>query len=239
PTGTFSRREKEKASTHRAFQRNFEKLLGLHRELHRQFAEDLLAEAVDDHRHGVFLADAAAAAVEHLVVGDLRGGGLVLDDRRGVLHFHVRERVRAAALADQQRVALGVVARALGALLHLHQAAVAIVALAGADALGDDLRLGVLADVDHLGAGVGLLVMMGQRHRVELAHRTVAAQYHAGVLPGDRRAGFHLGPADLAVVAAAVATLGDQVVYAAHAVLVAGIPVLHGGVLDLGALQRH
>src|SRR6185312_3804192 len=118
-------------------------------------------------------------------------------------------------------------------------AAVAVVALAGADALGDDLRLGVLADVDHLGAGVGLLVMMGERHRVELAHRTVAAQYHAGVLPGDRRAGFHLGPADLAVVAAAVAALGDQVVYAAHAVLVAGIPVLHGGVLDLGALQRH
>src|SRR6185312_6318871 len=158
-------------------------------------------------------------------------GGLVLDDRAGVFHFHVREGVRAALLADQQAVALGVVARALGALLHFHQAAIAVGAAAGADALGDDLRLGVLAEVDHLGAGVGLLEVVGQRHRVELAHRAVTAQHHTGVFPGDRRAGFDLGPADLAVVAAAVAALGDEVVDATHVVFVAGVPVLHGGVL--------
>src|SRR6185437_2461256 len=65
------------------FKADFQQLLGLHRELHRQLAEYLLAEAVHDHRDGILLADAARTAVEQLVVRDLRGGGLVLDDRAG------------------------------------------------------------------------------------------------------------------------------------------------------------
>jgi hypothetical protein len=55
----------------------------------------------------------------------------------------------------------------------------------------------------------------------------------------DRRAGLDLGPGDLRVAAAAGAALGDEVVDAALAVLVARIPVLHRGVLDLGIIQRH
>ena len=49
---------------------------------------------------------------------------LVLDDRRVVLHLDVRERVRAAAIPDEHRVALRVVARALGLRQHLHLAAI-------------------------------------------------------------------------------------------------------------------
>src|SRR5688572_15241800 len=122
-------------STDRAFERDFQQLLRFHRELHRQLAEDGLAEAVDDHRHRVLLGDAAAAAVEQLVVADLRRGGFVFDDRRRVLHLDVGIGVRAAALADEQRVALRVVARAFGAALDLHQAAVGVLPAAGADAL--------------------------------------------------------------------------------------------------------
>src|SRR5690606_7899514 len=181
----------------------------------------------------------AAAAIEQLVVADLGGGGLVLDGGAGVLHLHVGEGVGAAALADQQAVALGVVAGALGAALDLHQAAVGVLAAAGADALADDLALGAGAQVDHLGAGVGLLAVVGQGHRIELADRVVAAQHAAGVLPGDGRTGLHLGPADLAAPAAALAALGDEVVDAANAVLVARVPVLHRRVLDLGVVQRH
>ena len=55
----------------------------------------------------------------------------------------------------------------------------------------------VATDVDHLRAGVGLLVVGGDRHRVELADRVVALEDHARVLPGDRRAGLDLGPGDL------------------------------------------
>ncbi len=145
--------------------------------------------------------------------------------------------VRAALVADQQRVALGEVARAVGALEHRDQAAVGVLRVAGRDALGDDRALRVLADVDHLGAGVGLLVVVGQRDRVELADRVVALQDAAGVLPGDRRAGLDLGPGDLRVAAGALAALGHEVVDAALAVLVAGVPVLHRRVLDLGVVE--
>src|SRR3546814_21104115 len=94
-----------------------------HRELHRQLAEGLLAEAVDDQADRVFLADAAAAAIEHLVVGDLGRGGLVLDGGAGVLHLDVGEGVRAAFLAEAQRVALGVVRRSVGGSRPLRAAA--------------------------------------------------------------------------------------------------------------------
>src|SRR5690606_17200815 len=114
----------------------------------------------------------------------------------------------------------------------LHQPAVGVLAVPGADALADDLRLGALAEVDHLGAGVGLLAVVGQRHRVEFARGIVAQQHAARVLPGDRRAGLDLGPDDLAARTAALGALGDEVVDATDAVLVAGVPVLHGRVLD-------
>src|SRR2546426_9387176 len=46
---------------------------------------------------------------------------------------------------------------------------------------------------------VRLLALVGHGHRVELADRVVPLEDAAGVLPGDRRAGLHLGPRDLRV----------------------------------------
>src|SRR5690348_3128259 len=226
-------------SPNRTFERDFQQLLGFHREFHRQFAEHLLAEAVDDHRHRIFLADTARAAVEQLVVGNLRSRSFVLDDRSGVLHFHVREGVRTALLADQDGIAAGVVARVHRALLHLDQSAIAVLAAAGADALRYDLGFGITADVDHLGAGIGLLEMVGQRHRMELADRTVTAQHATRIFPGNRRTGLDLRPGDPRIVAAAFAALGHEVVDATLAVLVAWVPVLHRRILDVGLFQRH
>jgi hypothetical protein len=71
------------------------------------------------------------------------------------------------------------------------------------------------ADMDHLGAGVGLLPMVGQGDRIELADAAVAAQDAARILPGDRRTGFHLGPGNVGARATALAALGDEVVDAA------------------------
>ena len=95
-----------------------------------------------------------------------------------------------------------------------------------------------LPEMDHLRAGVGLLHVVGRRDRVELADRVVALQDAARILPGDRRAGLDLRPGDLRVDADAVAALGHEVVDAALAVLVAGIPVLNRRVLDGGVVQR-
>ncbi len=78
------------------------------------------------------------------------------------------------------------------------------------------------------------LHVVGDGHRVKLAHAIVTTEDHGRVLPGDRRSGFDLGPRNFGSIAAAQATLGDEVVDAAFAVFVAGVPVLHGGVLDLG-----
>src|SRR5688572_13997607 len=89
--------------TYRTFERHREQLLRFHRELHRQFPEHFLAEAADDHVHRVLGADAALAAVENLVLADLRRRRFVLHLRRGVLDLEVGERVGAAIVADQHR----------------------------------------------------------------------------------------------------------------------------------------
>src|SRR5436190_5821681 len=146
-----------------AFQTDAEELLRFHGELHRQLTEDLPAESADDQVHGVLGREAALAAIEDLVLVDLRGGRLVLHSRRRVLDLQVRECVGAALITDEQRVALRVVARAVCLLADLHHAAVGVLAVPRRDPLRDNRALRVPADVDHLGAGVGLLPVVGRR----------------------------------------------------------------------------
>src|ERR1051326_6417241 len=109
-----------------SFQTYPQQLLRFDGEFHGQFLEHFLAEPVDDHVYRVLRRDPALVAVENLVLADLRGGRLVLDARSGVLHLDIRKRVRAAPVADQQRVALRKVARMGGARTNLHQAAIAV-----------------------------------------------------------------------------------------------------------------
>src|SRR5690606_5128180 len=86
--------------------------------------------------------------------------------------------------------------------------------------------------------GIDLLLAVGNGDRIELAARAVATQDAARIFPGDRRAGLDLGPGDLGILATAIATLGDEIVDAALAVLVSGIPILHRRILDLGVIER-
>src|SRR5438552_18170107 len=100
----------------------------------------------------------------------------------------------AALVADQKRVAIGTVARAGGAAVRADETAIGVVGTSGRDALGDDAAGGVLAEMQHLGAGIDLLMTVGDRDRVELAAGVVAPQDAARIFPGDGRAGLHLGP---------------------------------------------
>src|SRR5262245_15555116 len=220
-------------------QADAEQLLGLDRELHRQLAEDLLAEAVDDQVDGVLRREAALLQIEDLVLADLRRRGLVLEAGGAVLHLALREGVRPALVAHQERVALRVVAGVRRPLQDLHQPAIGVLPVPGRDSLRQDGAAGVAADVDHLGAGVGLLIVVRQRHGVELADRVVPLQDAGRVLPGDGRACLHLRPGDLRARPLTLAALGDEVVDAAPAFLVAGVPVLHRGVLDGRVFERH
>src|SRR5688572_24783176 len=61
-----------------SFQRDSQQLLRFHGELHRKLAEDLAAEAVDDHRDRVFRRDSTLRTVEELVFTDLRRRSLML-----------------------------------------------------------------------------------------------------------------------------------------------------------------
>src|SRR5439155_5083922 len=172
-------------------------------------------------------------AIEELFLPDLRGRRLVV--RRGgrLLDLAVRERERGARRTDQEGVALAVIARVRRTLVDLHPAAVRVPAVSGGDAFGDDRAAGVLPDVEHLRARVGLLVVVHERDGVELAHGVVALEDAARVLPRDRGAGLDLCPRDFRVRSERLPTLRDEVVDPAFAVLVPGIPVLDRGVLDL------
>ena len=88
----------------------------------------------------------------------------MFDNGRFVLALDVREGVGATAVADQQRVTLGEVARSFRSGAEFHQSPIGVGAFARRDTLGDDGAPGILAEVDHLGAGVGLLVVMGECH---------------------------------------------------------------------------
>src|SRR5581483_512024 len=164
---------------------------------------------------------------------------LVLHPRGRIPDFNVGEGVRAALVADQQGIALCVVTGARRTLQDLYLPAVRILTVTSRNALRDDGAAGVLAKMDHLRAGIGLLIIVSERDGVEFANRIITLQNAAGILPGDRRARFHLRPRNLGVDASALAALGDEVVNTASALLVAGIPVLDSRILDLGVIQRN
>ncbi len=178
-------------------ERDPEELLRFEREFHRQVLKHFLAEAAHDQRDRVLGAEPALLAVEDLILADLGRRRFVLDRRRAVADLDVRERVRAALIADEHRVALRVIPCAGRARQHLHLAAIAVVAVTSGDAFGDDRRLRVPAHVDHLRAGVGLLAVVDDGDGVELAGRVVALQDDARILPRDRRTRLDLRPRDL------------------------------------------
>src|SRR5256884_9867071 len=103
----------------------------------------------------------------------------------GIPHLDLREGLGARLIANQKRVALRVVTCPSGALHDLYLTSIGVLAVASRDALGDDGAARVLADVDHLGPGVGLLVIIREGNRVELAHRALTLQDAARLLPGD------------------------------------------------------
>ena len=161
----------------------------------------------------------------------------MLDRRTGIVDLDIRKGARAALVADQHRIATRIIARTGGDGRDPYQPAVAVIGVSGRDALADDGAAGVFADMYHLGAGVGLLAVVGQRHRIKFADRIIAAQHAAGIFPGDRRPGFDLRPRNPRIDALAQPALGDEIEDSAQAVFIAGVPVLHRRVLDVRVVQ--
>ena len=222
------------------FEFKCEQLASFGCELAGEFLEHVLAEPADHRLDGVFALDAAAFEVEQLVFADTAGRCFVLGLGACVCDGDVGERVGGTLGAHKHAVALGVVAGACSGLADADFATVGVAGVVRADAFRNDRALGVLADVDHLRAGVGLHVPVREGYAVKFAHRIVALQNAARVLPRDSGARFDLRPADAAVLARALAALRDEVIDTACACFaVAGVPVLHGGILDFGVFFGH
>jgi hypothetical protein len=69
------------------------------------------AKPLYDKRNGSFRVEAALIAVKYLVFADLAGSRLMLNNRRAVLCFDIRECMGATSVPEQQRIALRKVAR--------------------------------------------------------------------------------------------------------------------------------
>src|SRR5262245_44996552 len=136
-------------------------------------------------------------------------------------------------MPNQQAVAIGGVARPRGAAMRGDEPAIGVVGESGCNALGDDPAGRVLAEMQHLGAGIDLLMPVGDCDRVELTARIVAAQNAAWIFPSDGGSGLDLSPGNLRARAAAVAALGNKIEDADTTLSVARVPVLHSRLLDL------
>src|SRR5690606_24791632 len=136
--------------------------------------------------------------------------------------------MRAALVAYQKRVAVGEVSGIRRLAVRRNLAAIGVLAEPRRDTLGNDPARRVLAEMDHLGAGVDLLVSVGHRNRVKLAAGVVAPQDAGRIFTGDGRTGLDLGPRNLGAIATAIAALGDEVIDATLPLGIARIPVLDG-----------
>ena len=110
----------------------------------------------------------------------------MFDDGRFILHFNIRIGIRATLIANQHAVALTIVTGTFSTGKNLDLAAVTIHRLIARNPFGDDLRRGVLSDMNHLRTSVGLHTIVGQRHRVKLADGIIALQDHTWIFPSDR-----------------------------------------------------
>src|SRR5579884_1407955 len=110
--------------------------------------------------------------------------------------------------------------------------------MARGNALGDDAARRILPEMQHLGAGIDLLMAIRDGDRVEFTTRVIATQDAAWIFPSDSGAGLELSPGNLGVLATAVAALGHEVINSAATFRVAWIPVLNGRIFDFRVVQR-
>src|SRR5260370_2330243 len=154
----LSRPPQDEALPNRAFQRDRHQLLSFHRELHRQLLQHVLHKTVDHEADGFLLAQPALHAIEQHVLGNLRRRRFMLEQRGRVLGLDIGYGVGAAFVADQKRVAGGEVARPRCLAVRGNEAAIGVLRNAGPGSLRGDPAGGVLSQMQHLCAGIELLV---------------------------------------------------------------------------------
>ena len=102
-----------------------------------------------------------------------------------VLHLDIGHSMRPALIAKKQAVALRKVPHTIGLRGDADEAAIGAVGFAGGDPLGHNGGSGALAIVDHLRAGIGLLIIIGDGDRIKFSHAVIAIEDAAWIFPGD------------------------------------------------------
>src|SRR5690606_3958649 len=100
----------------------------------------------------------------------------MFDLRLLVANLYVREGMSTALISDQHRITLRVIARPGRCRRNPHQSAVAVIGMACRYAFAHNGAAGIFSEVDHFGAGIRLLVMIGYRYRIEFPNRVLALQ---------------------------------------------------------------
>src|SRR5690606_17455759 len=129
--------------TYTAFQADAEQILCFDRKLHGQFFNHFFTKAVHDHGDGILGSQTALHGVKELVLANARSSCFVFHTGAGVLHFHRGEGVCSAALANQQRITLGVIAGVFCLGGNTNQAAIGVNTLASRNPLGDNRAAGI------------------------------------------------------------------------------------------------
>ena len=145
----------------------------------------------------------------------------------------IRKGMGRAFGTDEHIVAFGVVSRADGTFVDVHEAAVSVGTFVCANPFADNGAFRVLAEVDHFGSRIGLHFSVREGDGVKFAAGIVPLQNATRVFPGNGTARFDLRPADMGIFADAFPAFRHKVVNAAFARFpVACVPVLHGAVFD-------
>src|SRR5690606_23770485 len=147
-----------------------------------------------------------------------------------IFGFYIRKSMSPAAITYQHGITLGEVSGIGGLGSYLYQATVAVLAVTGRNAFGNNPASGVGANMVHFGTGIGYLLSFGHRHTVKLSVTIIAHQNHTRVFPGNGRSCFYLGPRNMGIFSFTNAALGNKVVHSAFSFFIAGIPVLNSRV---------
>src|ERR1700720_729201 len=132
----------------------------------------------------------------------------------------------AAAVPDQQRIALGKIAGLIGFGPYLHQSTIAVIPLSGRNTFGDNTAPGITAYMVHFSTGIGNLFVTRYGNGIKFTGGMIPLQDHTGVFPGNGRAGLYLCPGDLGMCPFADPPFGDKIIDPPLPVLITRVPVL-------------
>ncbi len=102
------------------------------------------------------------------------------------------------------------------------------------NSFGNNPATGIVPDMNHLGTGIRLLIIIGNGNRIKFTDRTVSFQNSTGIFPGNRRSRFNLGPNQFRIFSATQSPFGDKIIYPPFPLLISGIPILYGTVFHFG-----